>query len=115
MSQWESGRRALNQFSEALNTATGTQRIAMIPVPPSHTPETALCAASEVRACVCSQEGGIGYPRSKERYVQLNKDAALCRARGGEALAGVWGQLMVYGTVPGVNPCGNVNLGNYFS
>lgn len=32
-----------------------------------------------------------------------------------QALAGLWGQLMVYGTVPGVNPCGNVNLQNYFS
>ena len=47
-------------------------------------------------------------------FTQLMKDAALCRNRGGEALAGIWGQLMVYGTVPGVNPCGNVNLQNYF-
>ena len=47
------------------------------------------------------------YPRSKALYTQLLKDAAICRNRGGEALAGVWGQLMVYGTVPGVNPCGN--------
>ena len=47
------------------------------------------------------------YPRSKALYTQLLKDAALCRNRGGEALAGLWGQLMVYGTVPGVNPCGN--------
>ena len=29
------------------------------------------------------------------------------RNRGGEQLAGLWGNLMVYGTVPGVNPCGN--------
>ena len=47
-------------------------------------------------------------------FTQLMKDAALCRNRGGEALAGIWGQLMVYGTVPGVNPCGNVNMQNYF-
>jgi len=42
------------------------------------------------------------------------KDAALCRNRGGEQLAGIWGQLMVYGTVPGVNPCGSVNMASYF-
>ena len=48
------------------------------------------------------------------RYTQLLKDAALCRNRGGEALAGLWGNLMVYGTVPGVNPCGNSALA-YFS
>ena len=53
------------------------------------------------------------YPRSKTLYTQLLKDAALCRNRGGEALAGVWGGLMVYGTVPGVNPCGNSALAYY--
>ena len=36
-------------------------------------------------------KGGIGYPRSKGLYTQLKKDAALCRNRGGEALAGSWG------------------------
>eukprot|EP00316_Scyphosphaera_apsteinii_P005486 CAMPEP_0119336498 /NCGR_PEP_ID=MMETSP1333-20130426/91972_1 /TAXON_ID=418940 /ORGANISM="Scyphosphaera apsteinii, Strain RCC1455" /LENGTH=267 /DNA_ID=CAMNT_0007347313 /DNA_START=13 /DNA_END=813 /DNA_ORIENTATION=- len=91
MGFWEDGRLALNDFYTALNEATGTERLVTIPV------------------------GGESYPRSKERYVQLIKDAALCRNRGGEALAGIWGQLMVYGTVPGVNPCGNVNLGNYFN
>lgn len=58
---------------------------------------------------------GAGYPRSKKLYTQLRKDAALCRNRGGEALAGLWGNLMVYGTVPGVNPCGSVNMANYFA
>ena len=87
---WESGRVALNRFLVALNDATETQRLTTIP------------------------EGGIGYPRSKDRFVQLNKDAALCRNRGGEQLAGLWGNLMVYGTVPGVDPCGSVKLSNYF-
>ena len=87
---WDSGRLALNRFLTTLNTVTETSRLQTIP------------------------EGGNGYPRSKERYVQLQKDAALCRNRGGEQLAGLWGNLMVYGTVPGVNPCGNVNLANYF-
>ena len=59
-------------------------------------------------------KGGVGYPRSKGLYTQLKKDAALCRNRGGEALAGIWGNLMVYGTVPGVNPCGNA-AEKYFS
>ena len=56
---------------------------------------------------------GKGYGRSKTLYTQLLKDAALCRNRGGEALAGVWGQLMVY-AVPGVNPCGS-SAEKYFS
>ena len=83
--QWDKGRVALNSFFDAINVATDSKRLP--PVPP------------------------IGqldkYPRSKTLYTQLLKDAALCRNRGGEALAGIWGQLMVYGTVPGVNPCGN--------
>jgi hypothetical protein len=90
LGHWETGRESLNQFLATLNTVTETTRLQTIP------------------------EGGSGYPRSKERYVQLQKDAALCRNRGGEQLAGLWGNLMVYGTVPGVNPCGNVNLANYF-
>ena len=53
------------------------------------------------------------YPRSKQLYTDLLKEAALCRNRGGEALAGLWGNLMVYGTVPGVNPCGNSALAYY--
>jgi len=90
MAEWEGGRVALNNFLAALNTATETTRLIAVP------------------------EGGVGYPRSKERYVQLNKDAALCRNRGGEQLAGLWGNLMVYGTVPGVDPCGSVKMSNYF-
>lgn len=90
MTHWESGRVALNRFLAALNDATETQRLTTIP------------------------EAGIGYPRSKERFVQLNKDAALCRNRGGEQLAGLWGNLMVYGTVPGIDPCGSVKMSNYF-
>jgi len=73
-----------------MNEATGTKRLVTIPV------------------------NGVNYPRSKKLWTQLQKDSALCRNRGGEALAGLWGNLMVYGTVPGVNPCGNVNLANYF-
>lgn len=88
--RWDEGRQALNRFYAALNAATETNRIVLIPAEAS------------------------AYPRSKERFVQLNKDAALCRNRGGEALAGLWGQLMVYGTVPGVNPCGDVTLATYF-
>ena len=89
MTQWEGGRVALNRFLLALNAATETSRLTTIPT------------------------GGVGYPRSKERYVQLTKDAALCRNRGGEQLAGLWGNLMVYGTVPGVNPCGNAAQAYY--
>lgn len=88
--RWDEGRQALNRFYTALNTATETDRLVLIP--------------ADIGA----------YPRSKARFVQLNKDAALCRNRGGEALAGVWGQLMVYGTVPGVNPCGDVTMATYF-
>ena len=80
---WDSGRVQLNDFFDALNAATESERLATIP------------------------SNGEGYARSKKLYVQLQKDAAICRNRGGEALAGIWGQLMVYGTVPGVNPCGN--------
>jgi len=90
MGQWDSGRLALNRFLVALNDATETTRLTTIP------------------------EGAIGYPRSAARYLELRQGQALCRNRGGEALAGVWSGLMVYGTVPGVNPCGDVNLGNYF-
>lgn len=87
---WDDGRQALNTFYVTMNTATSTNRLVTIPA------------------------AGKDYPRSKKLYTQLQKDAALCRNRGGQALAGLWGQLMVYGTVPGVNPCGNVNLQNYF-
>ena len=88
--EWEAGRDALNSFSDALNAATGTSRMQTIPA------------------------DYLSYARSKERYTQLVKDTALCRNRGGEQLAGLWGNLMVYGTVPGVNPCGDINLANYF-
>jgi len=87
---WNAGASALNGFYTAMNEATGTKRLVTIPV------------------------NGVNYPRSKKLWTQLQKDSALCRNRGGEALAGLWGNLMVYGTVPGVNPCGNVNLANYF-
>jgi len=89
---WNAGASALNSFFVALNTATSTKRLVTIPV------------------------NGVGYPRSQKLYTQLQKDTALCRNRGGEALAGIWGNLMVYG-VPGtgVNPCGSVNLQNYFT
>jgi len=88
---WDDGRQDLNIFYTTLNTATSVNRLVSIP------------------------PDGKDYPRSKKLYTQLMKDAALCRNRGGQALAGLWGQLMVYGTVPGVNPCGNVNLQNYFT
>jgi len=87
---YNSGRTALNSFFAAVNEGVGAKRL--VPV----------------------TKGGIGYPRSKGLYTQLKKDAALCRNRGGEALAGIWGNLMVYGTVPGVNPCGNA-AERYFS
>lgn len=90
MGHWETGRIALNRFLVTLNDATETNRLTTIP------------------------EGAVGYPRSAARYLQLQQGLALCRNRGGEALAGVWSGLMVYGTVPGVNPCGDVNLANYF-
>ena len=88
---WELGRTCLNDFYAATNAATESKRLILIPAK------------------------GEGYPRSKSLYTQLRKDAALCRNRGGEQLAGFWGGLMVYGTVPGVNPCGNVNMANYFT
>ena len=80
---WEAGRVALNSFFTTVNEGTASKRLVMIP------------------------PKGQGYSRSKTLYTQLQKDAALCRNRGGEALAGIWGQLMVYGTVPTVQPCGN--------
>jgi hypothetical protein len=91
LANWEAGRVSINGFFAALNSATQSTRMITIPAE------------------------GKGYPRSKELYTQLKKDAALCRNRGGEQLAGIWGQLMVYGTVPGVNPCGNVNMATYFN
>ena len=84
------GRTSLNGFFAAVNEGVGAKRLVAVP------------------------KGGVGYPRSKGLYTQLKKDAALCRNRGGEALAGIWGNLMVYGTVPGVNPCGNA-AEKYFS
>jgi hypothetical protein len=86
---WDAGRVSLNEFFEALNGATQSKRLITIPV------------------------GGKDYPRSNTLYVQLKKDAAQCRNRGGEQLAGIWGQLMVYGTV--TNPCGGVNMATYFN
>ena len=90
LGHWDDGRVALNSFLVALNTATETERLTPIPA------------------------AGVAYPRSRDRYVQLQKDSALCRNRGGEQLAGLWGNLMVYGTVPGVDPCGSVKMANYF-
>ena len=85
---FDAGRVALNGFFAAVNSGVGASRL--VPVPP-----------------VSQALKGEGYPRSKRLYTQLLKDAALCRNRGGEQLAGLWGQLMVYGTIPGVNPCGD--------
>lgn len=90
LGHWESGRVALNDFLVALNVATDTTRLTPIPA------------------------GAVGYPRDKQRYLELRQGQALCRNRGGEQLAGLWSGLMVYGTVPGVDPCGSVNLANYF-
>mmetsp|Transcript_43523 Transcript_43523/g.136526 ORF Transcript_43523/g.136526 Transcript_43523/m.136526 type:complete len:252 (-) Transcript_43523:159-914(-) len=87
---FDNGRKHLNAFFVAMNDATGTQRMVGIPDPISK------------------------YPRSKARYLELKRNMAKCKNRGGEALAGVWGQLMVYGTT-GISPCGEINLGNYFS
>jgi len=89
---YDVGRVALNRFFATLNENTGTKRLVEIPT------------KANVKA----------YPRSKALYTALQKEAALCRNRGGEALAGLWGGLMVYGTVPGVNPCGNSAMA-YFS
>ena len=85
---FDGGRLALNKFFEAVTLA---------PAPNG-------CCPSR-RRHRCSRRRG--YPRSERLYTQLLKDAALCRNRGGEQLAGLWGQLMVYGTIPGVNPCGD--------
>jgi len=88
---YDVGRVALNKFFAAVNESTGTVRLVEIP----------------------SRANEKAYPRSKALYTALLKEAALCRNRGGEALAGLWGGLMVYGTVPGVNPCGNSALAYY--
>ena len=85
---FDGGRKALNTFFEAVNMGAGATRLT--PIPP-----------------IPQMIKGEGYPRSKTLYTQLLKDAALCRNRGGEQLAGLWGNLMVYGTIPGVNPCGD--------
>ena len=85
---FEEGRLAFNKFIVAVNAGVGASLL--VPVP-----------------TVSQALKGEGYPRSKRLYTQLLKDAALCRNRGGEQLAGLWGNLMVYGTAPGVNPCGN--------
>jgi hypothetical protein len=87
---YDGGRMAMNSFFATLNEVTSSKRLVDIP------------------------KVGGAYPRSEKLYTQLLKDAALCRNRGGEALAGIWGNLMVYGTVPGVNPCGNAAQ-NYYS
>jgi len=87
---WDAGRQSLNAYLVAMNTATGINRL--VPIPPK----------------------GQGYPRSKARYTQFKKDAAICQNRGGEALAGVWGNLMVYGVAgTGVSPCG-MTAAEYF-
>ena len=83
--EYTKARLGLNAFFAAVNEGTGAKRLVAVPNP------------TDKKA----------YPRSEKRYTQLLKDAALCRNRGGEVLAGVWGNLMVYGTVPGVNPCGS--------
>lgn len=96
---WNAGAVQINAFYNALNTATS------VPGQP-RTPGLPLLVPIPVN--------GVGYPRKKSLYTQLMKDSALCRNRGGEALAGLWGNLMVYGTVPGVNPCGSMNMQTYF-
>lgn len=88
---YDKGRVALNNFMAATNEATGTKRLVTIP----------------------SKADAKSYTRSRKLYTALLKEAAICRNRGGEALAGLWGGLMVYGTVPGVNPCGNSALAYY--
>jgi len=87
-SQFDEGRRAFNAFIVAVNAGAGVELLVTVPT------------VGEVLK-------GEGYPRSKGLYTQLIKDAALCRNRGGEQLAGLWGNLMVYGTAPGTNPCGS--------
>ena len=85
---FEEGRLAFNSFITSVNAGVGASLLVTVPT-------------------VSQALKGEGYPRSKRLYTQLLKDAALCRNRGGEQLAGLWGNLMVYGTAPGVNPCGN--------
>lgn len=89
--EWEAGRVALNTYFDVLNTAAREKK-ALFYIPPN----------------------GVGYGRSKKLYQRYKKDDALCRNRGGQVLANVWGQLMVYGTVPGVDPCGGSKTA-YFS
>ena len=62
LGHWDDGRMALNSFLVALNSATETDRLTTIPA------------------------NGLGYPRSRERYVQLQKDSALCRNRASAGL-----------------------------
>lgn len=80
---WQDGRLALNKFYALVNVAIG--RDVMQPIP---------------------QSERDGYVRSRARYTQFKKGLAICQNRGGTALAGVWGQLMVYGTA--VDPCGDM-------
>lgn len=86
---FDQGRDSLNAFLLGINDATGASRMVAIP------------------------KDYAAYPRSKSRYLELKRNLAKCQNRGGEALAGIWGQLMVYGTT-GVSPCGDINLSNYF-
>lgn len=84
-SKWVQARNALNIFLDGINKSTGGyQALTLIP------------------AKVADYEK----LRSKDLYFQLLKDNALCRNRGGETLANIYSYLMVYGTVPGVKPCG---------
>jgi len=94
-SAFDEGRVAFNGFITAVNAGVGASLLVTVPT-------------------VSQALKGEGYPRSKRLYTQLLKDAALCRNRGGEQLAGLWGNLMVYGTAPGVNPCGG-SAAEYYS
>ena len=130
LKQWEAGRVALNSFYDAMNKATESKRLVLIPAEGKGYPRAHLSQPSQTLnrvwkgllrpACdlrVCPRPHPVRLPflaGSQTLYTQLMKDAALCRNRGGEQLAGIWGQLMVYGTVPGVNPCGSVNMASYF-
>jgi len=89
---WDLGRKGINEFLTALNSATGLSEMKTIPAPgPNQFAE---------------------YGRSRKRYVDLKKKIKLCQNRGGPNLSQAWGQLMVSGYLQ--DSCGIPDMESYF-
>lgn len=89
---WEEGRMALNEFFVALNTATGSNEMRLIPE----------AGPNQIKE----------YGRNPRKYNDLMKKTKLCQNRGGPTLSQAWGKLMTSGYLQ--DSCGIPDLDAYF-